>query len=67
MSAELFLIVYLIAVCLSDACRYKKIFQQLICQRTVYLIATSLLSSAPILSINMKPHYELSMFRVCQT
>jgi hypothetical protein len=49
MSAEVFLTAYLIAVYLSDACRYKKVFQQLNCQRVVYLIATSLLSSAPIL------------------
>lgn len=63
MSAKLSLIVYLIVVCLSDACRHKKVFQQLICQRTVYLIATSLLSSAHILSNKYKIPWE-SVFRM---
>jgi hypothetical protein len=54
MSAELFLTAFQIAVCLPDACRQKKVFRQEVCQCTVYLIATSLLSSAPILSVNMK-------------
>jgi hypothetical protein len=55
MSVELFLPAYLIAVCLSNACRrHKKIFQQMNCQRVVYLIATSLLSSAPILYLKIQ-------------
>lgn len=63
MSAEFSHVVYRIAVCLSDACRHKKVFQQMICQHMVYLIATSLLSSAPILSINMKFPWK-SVFRI---
>jgi hypothetical protein len=49
MSAKLYLIAYLIAVCLPDASHRKKVFQQMVCQRTVYLIATFLFSSALIL------------------
>jgi hypothetical protein len=46
---DVYLIAYLIAVCLSNACRQKKIFQQQTRQHMIYLIATFLLSSAPIL------------------
>jgi hypothetical protein len=49
MSAAVFLIAYLIAVCLSNACCHKKVSQQLNYQHVAYPIATSLLSSAPIL------------------
>jgi hypothetical protein len=46
MSAEFSLIAYLIAVFLPDASHHKTVFQQMICQRTVYLTATFLFSSA---------------------